>query len=267
MRNEPCFCGSGKKAKKCHHDIQSNSAFAELIKLQKEIDNTITNNVGDVPCQKGCSNCCYEPFSISSSEFYFIMNHIIENEGEEAAKEIIKKGARIWREIEQNNPELATKLKINIDGQVGDKSLFKLMYDTVNSSSALKYPCPFLNEETRSCSVYDVRPLVCRTYGVGYLTEHVSTGALCDFIPNGEDHKKNMVNLTGYLESVEQWTQVDTKEYGRVYDRPYPIFYFMSLQEQNWSTHSRLINELKQFSTKQVALNKVTRAKNRNLSK
>lgn len=263
MRNEPCFCGSGIKTKKCHKDIESNSAFAQLIQLHQEIDKEIRTNKGAVLCKNGCASCCYEPFSISSSEFFFIMNHIIEKYGEEKAREINKKGFDIWKEVEENHPKLASQLKENIDGIEGSDTLFKLVYDSVDGSAGLKYPCPFLDEKSQSCTVYEVRPLVCRSYGVGYFEKMNQPFSLCGHIQNGLEYQKNMADLTEYKDIVENWTRIPTKDYGVVYDRPYPVFYFMKIQEQNWAVTIRKIKDLKQFSLETNTVNKVTRAKNR----
>lgn len=79
-RNDPCFCGSGKKYKKCHSDIHPESRAARLIQTYRKYERKIEDyqkSTGNIPpCQKGCYNCRYEDFSITEIEFEFIMREL-----------------------------------------------------------------------------------------------------------------------------------------------------------------------------------------------
>ncbi len=126
-RNSLCFCGSGKKKKKCHPDIHEKSLFATLLKYYKEIDDEqalIDNSM----CKKGCSKCCEASFSISQAEFFMILN----------ALEITK-----------------------------DTQLFKRKADEfiANQGFEIGNRCIFVDDATGACRIYEVRPLICRQYG------------------------------------------------------------------------------------------------------
>ena len=42
--NDLCFCGSGKKHKKCHFDINPSSKLADIYRAYKEFDKYAKNN-------------------------------------------------------------------------------------------------------------------------------------------------------------------------------------------------------------------------------
>lgn len=79
-RNDLCFCGSGKKQKKCHPDIHEQSLAAKCLSLYGKIESIIKNyyNSGQQtpPCKKGCSDCCYNYFVISNIEFKIICKEL-----------------------------------------------------------------------------------------------------------------------------------------------------------------------------------------------
>lgn len=40
-RNEPCFCGSGKKLKRCHPDIRPDSRAAKLLNITGRLEERV----------------------------------------------------------------------------------------------------------------------------------------------------------------------------------------------------------------------------------
>ena len=44
-RNDLCFCGSGKKQKKCHPNINEDSVAAKIIKLYTQLSKELEENV------------------------------------------------------------------------------------------------------------------------------------------------------------------------------------------------------------------------------
>ncbi|WP_080967252.1 SEC-C metal-binding domain-containing protein [Bacillus atrophaeus] len=71
-RNDLCFCGSGKKCKKCHSDVHPDSRAANLIDMHRNIEEKVISyqeKTGFIPpCHKGCYSCCFDDFSISEVE-------------------------------------------------------------------------------------------------------------------------------------------------------------------------------------------------------
>lgn len=94
-------------------------------------------------CKKGCCKCCAADFEISITEFFMILNHLKVNFGDEYLKKVCTKA-------KQAKPS----------GQ-----------------------CIFVDESTGACSIYEVRPLVCRKYGL----YRVNTSADCKLLDPEEE--------------------------------------------------------------------------------
>ncbi|WP_332632043.1 YkgJ family cysteine cluster protein [Halalkalibacter flavus] len=240
-----------KSKKKCHEDIQSLSAFAELIQLQQEIDNKVKAEKGNILCQKGCGSCCYEPFSISRVEFHYIIDRIKEEYGSEKVDEIIQKGVTIWEEIQKKHPDFTRDLekdfgsKTLTDGRTKISGVLSLN----NKAESIKIPCPFLDEQSQSCTIYEYRPIVCRSHGVGYLIEIENPLFLCEHMPNALDYREEMVNLTEFRERSEGFTNVFVKEYQQMLmDRPYPIFYSITILQKYGDDMENTTREFKNYS-------------------
>lgn len=77
-------------------------------------------------CHKGCTNCCTGDFPISITEFFMILNYLNIKYG----KDFIKK------------------------------------YEERASVSIPEQPCIFVNDTNGACDIYEVRPLICRKYGL-----------------------------------------------------------------------------------------------------
>ncbi|WP_255290570.1 SEC-C metal-binding domain-containing protein [Bacillus cereus] len=98
-RNEQCFCGSGKKQKKCHDDVDPNSYIGNLYKKYFKIDSIISDykathkEFENHPCGKGCFNCCYDVFPISMLEFELLLEEI-RNIGIEFAEAVFAKALK-----------------------------------------------------------------------------------------------------------------------------------------------------------------------------
>ncbi|MCD8138097.1 MAG: SEC-C domain-containing protein [Parabacteroides gordonii] len=131
-RNDKCFCGSGKKYKKCHYRINSESRLAKMYQANFALDeycrkHDLVNN-----CPSGCCRCCTNNFKISENEFLMILEKL----------------SYEHRDIELY---IGKSLKVAELVELGYK-----LSDMAN--------CIFLDNNGR-CEVYDVRPRVCRTFG------------------------------------------------------------------------------------------------------
>lgn len=226
-RNDLCFCGSDKKQKKCHPNINENSVAAKTIKLYgdigKDLETYIYGKV-DVKCVKGCNKCCQDYFAISEIEFAIIMDYLYNKLGSEKTNEIIQKGILIADEFEKNNPEYYEKLNECITG----KSLLEWARLDFSNMPEKQEKCVFL-DDNGGCSIYEVRPLICRTHGLCYYSGDVEH-KICDKIPSFWDSKENMIPIDKYQESILllKHYQKEGKE-NVIYRRQYPIVYFMKL--------------------------------------
>lgn len=136
--NDLCFCGSGVKQKKCHAEVNENSAMANLLRVYHKIDSEVKEKADGV-CKKGCRECCRDFFNISCLEYFTILRHL--------------KITFTENDIE-NFISLA---KTNAAGIVfPDSNLLNL------SKNA---PCIFVDDTSGECKMYEVRPIICRLYG------------------------------------------------------------------------------------------------------
>lgn len=127
-RNDLCFCGSGKKQKKCHADVNEKSVIANLLYLFNQLDTENQKCLNEI-CHNGCGDCCVDDFKISSVEFFCILHYLIDNN------------------------------KINIINEAIDRSKEK------HNNNDTGNKCVFYNELHNNCNIYPVRPITCRKYG------------------------------------------------------------------------------------------------------
>ena len=126
-RNDRCFCGSGKKKKRCHADMNEASLVAKLLELYAAVDERNSHAVSS-PCRKGCASCCTNDFEVHFAEFLAVLDFL------RIGHELNRR--QRWAELIKNwNPKV-------------------------------KSVCFFLDLKDESCRIYAVRPLVCRDYGI-----------------------------------------------------------------------------------------------------
>jgi Fe-S-cluster containining protein len=193
-RNESCPCRSGKKFKNCC--LPKGHEYAEFIapngkkaimdtterhEIYKKInDHIIENKLNEYyqqgicidtnlgidylmtiyryfdkilepihhisSCKKGCSFCCKIIVSTTALEAELIRSFMINKYPNNIIKEIYKK-------IDANKDNYPQPLKENR----------RYPEATTGSFQQLDIPCPFLSDES-TCTIYDVRPFVCRRY-------------------------------------------------------------------------------------------------------
>lgn len=159
-RNEICFCGSGLKKKRCHGDINDNSLVANMLKIYKALDEEIKDKV-KCKCRTNCNKCCYDYFYISEEEFLVIMYYIERHFKKEMIEEIFYKSYDYMKYLKQNYEDEYNKLNNITYGFVESQN-----YDInkfIPRIMKTEKGCIFLKEG--KCSIYEVRPIVCRSFG------------------------------------------------------------------------------------------------------
>lgn len=104
---------------------------------QNNTDRYIEEAKEPLACKERCSYCCWLTVEMPEGEMDYIMNKYLDERGEEAAYEILRKAKRRLR-------------------KTGDMSR--------EEREATRLPCPFLVEHR--CSIYKYRPLSCRSMNV-----------------------------------------------------------------------------------------------------
>lgn len=124
----------------------------EIKKLYNNVDESFSSY--KACCEKGCAHCCYQPIEIVACEEVPISEYI-KNSMDGKLKQIVKNNIIKWAIHFNRYYTDAEAVKSKQDLFIANKSYReKVDEDHV--------PCPFLIEN--SCSIYDVRPLVCRSH-------------------------------------------------------------------------------------------------------
>ncbi len=229
-RNDICFCGSNKKSKKCHPDINENSLAAKIIKSHNKVDRLISehqkNTEKNSKCHKGCSECCYHYFLITDCEFSIILNEI--NDWDNDKKEALSNKVKQYMDIfETEYPEIVTYLNTN---HSGSKDIFLEVNNIITKTS---FPCVFLEEEKQECLIYNVRPFICRTHGnVMQITnnEEFDYDTLNSIICNRIGTYQNadwLVNIELIAGNEHDYKNVPIASNKFIRIKEYPIFYHL----------------------------------------
>ncbi|WP_424768003.1 YkgJ family cysteine cluster protein [Paenibacillus sp. sgz302251] len=238
-KKERCFCGSGKASKNCHR-VASDSRAAHLFELYDQVETTVrtyfkhTDNSHQ--CFSGCNNCCSDFFTVSEVELEIIMDEIHTTWTEQEIINLYKKVMDNVRAFQSEHPDLDNAIQTQLDYE-GDLSKFKSFKGGKTRTS---FPCPLLDQESGKCSVYNKRPMVCRTHGTTHfkLDEKLNSieSTVCEYIPSRLKNNDTTPDATDLQTNYEEIVNVTTKQ-GSLYIRKMPLFYgiytFASMQRFN----------------------------------
>lgn len=238
-RNDLCFCGSGKKSKKCHPDVLENSTFAKIFRNYSEFDKKFSahNNEYEVTkCLDNCSVCCKDYFFISENEFYVALSCYI-NESKNDLDILIKKANAVTEFFKKHHLEEYENLNILMPNESTYNERYLRKYFDDSQLTSIEHTCPFLSENG-SCTVYIARPGICRTYG---------TAKSCKFLDNAVID----AGIVEKMYSNDFITNLKTNE--KIIKRQYPIFYWISvfLNEPYRALTFDKIEKFKNFSETQ----------------
>lgn len=168
-----CFCGSMRRHKKCHPDISVDSLAAKMLSLYSRADILIDNHYSKQKikpvCRKGCSECCSTVFCVSIVEIFLICREMIKFD----IKRIALVKQRVLRSIAYLSSE-QQELYRYFTSDHSELDFKDMSLNIYELSRGVNLDCPFLIELTnraRICSIYDVRPLICRIAGTSYYTD------------------------------------------------------------------------------------------------
>lgn len=137
----------------------------EIIKFYEQVDKQLAEAPSWLPCRKvgccdGVAGCCRN--SMYAMVTWLEMEHLYLTEiKKKSSQERVEIYLRAYEQVEslkQTDPEFFENLdggKV-IDVASGLSSAFKKIENKI---------CPFLNQETNACGVYNGRPLICRSFG------------------------------------------------------------------------------------------------------
>lgn len=194
---------------------------AHLLDLYSRIDIKTTHHYErpgqkQAPCAKGCSSCCSQFFEISLIEFILIINHLKSLEPDTLS--LFKENARqISEAFKTHYPDFANAYFNGFCFSDIDDSYYQHP-----QRFKVHMPCVFLSKEG-ACGIYPVRPLTCRTTGVGY-KKRFEWGSICNVIRHGIFAPLWQADLREFVGDIEDIAWVESDQ---GYIRQYPMFYFM----------------------------------------
>jgi Fe-S-cluster containining protein len=249
-RNDLCFCGSGKKRKKCHPDILETSYAAEVLQSYYLFDQAIqTHFYGkEHPCKPGCSACCYDIFPVSDIEYSLIV-YELRKWDQKRLDHLRLKAKNNWEQFCIINPNEAQ----HMDTFNESVSNWKDVQD-LKRIQALPFPCLFLEEG--KCSIYSVRPLICRTFGVSYSDDpedHFEQDMICDKIGSNLIARQWQCDVRALFESRGHMESILSKKYKtQINVRSSPLIYEVYRQFVKYNVGLNIIHEKAKFlSSKQ----------------
>lgn len=231
-RNDKCFCGSGKKYKKCHYRINGESKLANIYRAYYEYDMVcrekgICNN-----CINGCSRCCKDFFFISECEFLLILEELIHRGAN--IDTYINAAKNIMKNINENHPEIIDRMNeyMPTTNKEIDPSFFIENFDSFDLPK-----CMFLNSENK-CSIYSVRPIICRGYG---------TTETCRVMSNPKQEFPEKTKLHVEANIISSSNEMDKK----IFKRPYPLFYWFAyfLDEEHYDLTMQKVKNIARMTS------------------
>lgn len=230
-RNDACFCGSGKKYKKCHPDINDQSMVANVYKYYHKVDSDIEDklkreNITPV-CHEGCHQCCSHFFHISEAEISLILEYIYSKKGLNSLLDYLKRGEIHWKAFKEEFPEYAKNDETKVSGKT-DNVMAVVVKDMEGIPVKTSLPCVFLNEETKLCDIYPVRPFVCRTHGVGYMIHATEDYAICENMDSWVKYRDRMVDIDEIGKGIVNFEMIESEKHDTsLYFRPHSIISFL----------------------------------------
>lgn len=198
--------------------IETRNGF-DLLNLYQRIDAKIDDHYKNNPtkskkllCAKGCASCCSQFFEVSQAEYIVILNHL-KSWNPPQIEELRVKADLCMQLLQLHHTKFYQEF-FTQDTPVEDWPRY------YNSSERYKIhiPCPFLSEEG-ACTVYEVRPLICRTTGVGYKL-NFEWGSICREMRSAFLAKRWQADLREFNDEILEVSLLDEKT------RQYPLFYY-----------------------------------------
>ncbi len=136
---------------------QMSNSFIEMT------ENAIGNAGGQISCRKGCAACCRQAIPLAEIEAYQIAA-MVEALPEPQRTEMKNRFDAAWHHFSEIGWFERLDKCAGASNEERERVVLEYFYENI--------ACPFLEDE--SCSIHDVRPLVCREYLVTSPPENCS---------------------------------------------------------------------------------------------
>ncbi len=139
------------------------SKYETYIDMIEGIVSKVRNeNVDNVKCKIGCSDCCYALFDLSLIEALYINHHFNKKFSGDSKIAIQEKAGKVDRKINKIKKSMYKELK------AGAKEV-----EILGKMAMERIRCPLLNFKDE-CEMYENRPITCRLYGIPTSSSGVS---------------------------------------------------------------------------------------------
>lgn len=138
------------------YQVPERSKDRELLRVIDGPLRLAVQRAGDLlHCRSGCFGCCIGPFPITLLD------------ADRLRRGLAARGEEEQRRIRQRAEEAVAALKeLGYPGDSGSGLLtFSHAEEILFAPPYLNLPCPVLDLETGACTLYEHRPIACRTYG------------------------------------------------------------------------------------------------------
>ncbi|MBL8209356.1 MAG: YkgJ family cysteine cluster protein [Bryobacterales bacterium] len=131
------------------------SADSNLLRIvDQAMAEAFSRSSGALRCAKGCFGCCIGPFPINTMDAARLRRGLLALPPQTAAT------------IQNRAAEAIAAMLPQYPGHPQSGILYRDRADELFSHPALKgIPCPALDLESGACTLYEFRPIACRTYG------------------------------------------------------------------------------------------------------
>jgi Fe-S-cluster containining protein len=146
----------------------------------------MANNI-EPYCKAGCFYCCNDFFFVSDIEFDIIIKEL-EKWSKNKFNRLLQRIESYWNQFQKKYPTVAYDFQVH-------KYTFGQLINEINRSEIINktsIPCPFLDNEGK-CSIYNVRPFVCRTFGTtkSIVNNDEFQYKICDLVGGQSEYDKS----------------------------------------------------------------------------
>lgn len=139
-------------------DVDLDAALDKLREYYAFIDakNAANTKDLDLPCARGCSDCCHESVFLTPLEFFGLWDYVQQNASDEERTSLINDGLALYEE----NAELIESFMSPAESPE----------ELETRARKLQFRCPYLDGEG-ACGVYPMRELLGRVFGCSFNDE------------------------------------------------------------------------------------------------
>lgn len=209
--------------------LNPTSYLSSLEQLYQLVDSTIQTHYiqhpdsqSAQPCKKGCDACCSQFFEISEGESIYILRYLA-TQTVDFQKNAKSKIEEMYHRFLTEYPKFYATYFENSESEAFD---YEAYFDD-STRFTIRIPCPFVSSDG-ACSIYDARPMICRTTGSAFTTLD-DCGDICEIIPSSLLAQKWQADLSHFQEDIWNINELlETKEDETIIElRQFPLFYLL----------------------------------------